>query len=52
MRYSSTLRFWYMHLRLDISNLALPIRPWYRTKRTIAFTDILRLAQRALSSAA
>lgn len=31
--------------------MGLPIRPWYRTKRTVAFADILRLAQRTLSSA-
>ena len=45
------LVLWYMELGLDTSRLGLPIRPWYRTKRTVAFADILRLAQRTLSSA-
>ena len=40
-----------MELGLDTSQLGLSIRPWYRTKRTVAFADILRLAQRTLSSA-
>lgn len=47
----SLLVLWYMELGLDTSQLGLPIRPWYRTKRTVAFADILRLAQRTLSSA-
>ena len=47
----TVLVLWYLELGLDISRLALPIRPWYRTKRTVAFADILRLAQRSLSSA-
>ncbi|HYO66323.1 MAG TPA: hypothetical protein VEU33_09595, partial [Archangium sp.] len=42
---------WNMELGLDTSQMGLPLRPWYRTKRTVAFADILRLAQRTLSSA-
>jgi hypothetical protein len=45
------LVLWHMELGLDTSRMGLPIRPWYRTKRTIAFADILRLAQRTLCSA-
>jgi hypothetical protein len=45
------LVLWYMELGLDTSQVGLPIRPWYRTKHTVAFADILRLAQRTLSSA-
>lgn len=45
------LVLWYLELGLDTSRLGLPLRPWYRTKRTVAFADILRLAQRTLSSA-
>jgi hypothetical protein len=45
------LVLWHMELGLDTSQMGLPIRPWYRTKRTVAFADILRLAQRTLSSA-
>ncbi|HEY0093177.1 MAG TPA: hypothetical protein VGB96_02580, partial [Archangium sp.] len=45
------LVLWYLELGLDTSRLGLPIRPWYRTKCTVAFADILRLAQRTLSSA-
>ena len=45
------LVLWYMELGLDTSQMGLPVRLWYRTKRTVAFADILRLAQRTLSSA-
>ncbi len=45
------LVLWHMELGLDTSQLDLPICPWYRTRRTVAFADILRLAQRTLSSA-
>jgi hypothetical protein len=47
----SLLVLWYMELGFDASQMGLPIRPWYRTKSTVAFADILRLAQRTLSSA-
>lgn len=47
----SLLVLWYMELGLDASQMGLPIRPWYRTKNTVAFADILRLAQRTLCSA-
>jgi hypothetical protein len=45
------LVLWYMDLGLDLSQMGLPIRPWYRTKRTVSFSDIQRLAQRTLASA-
>ncbi|MFY0570122.1 transposase [Archangium lansingense] len=45
------LVLWHMELGFDTSQMGLPVRPWYRTKRTVAFADILRLAQRTLSSA-
>ncbi len=44
------LVLWFIELGLNTSRLDLPIRPWYRTKCTVAFADILRLAQRTLSS--
>ena len=40
---------WYMELGLDTSQVGLPLRPWYRTKHTVSFADILRLAQRTLA---
>ncbi len=45
------LVLWYMELNLDTSQMGLPLRPWYRTKHTVSFADILRLAQRTLASA-
>ena len=45
------LVLWYVELGLDTSQMGLPIRPWYRTKHTIAFADILRLAQQTRSTA-
>lgn len=44
------LVLWYMELGLDTAQMGLPIRPWYRTKHTVSFSDILRLAQRTLAS--
>jgi hypothetical protein len=44
------LVLWYMELGWDTSRMRLPLRPWYRTKCTVSFADILRLAQRTLSS--
>jgi hypothetical protein len=45
------LVLWAMELKLDTAAMGLPVRPWYRTKHTISFADILRLAQRTLASA-
>jgi hypothetical protein len=45
------LVLWYMGLNLGLSRMGLPLRPWYRTKHTVSFADILRLAQRTLASA-
>jgi hypothetical protein len=45
------LVLWYMELNVDPSRMGLPLRPWYRTKHTVSFADILRLAQRTLASA-
>jgi hypothetical protein len=44
------LVIWYMELKWDTTNLGLPVRPWYRTKHTVSFADILRMAQRTLAS--
>ncbi|WP_076606289.1 transposase [Cystobacter fuscus] len=44
------LVLWYMELGWDTSRMGLPLRPWYRTKCTVSFADILRLAQRTLAS--
>ncbi|QRK08443.1 transposase [Archangium violaceum] len=44
------LVLWHMEVGLDTSQMGLPIRPWYRTKHTVSFADILRLAQRTLAS--
>jgi hypothetical protein len=45
------LVLWSLQQGLSLSQVALPVRPWYPTKRTVSFADILRLAQRTLSSA-
>jgi hypothetical protein len=45
------LVIWYMELKWDTTAMGLPVRPWYRTKHTISFADILRMAQRTLASA-
>ena len=45
----SLLVLWYLHLDTDLKHLALPPRPWYRTKCTVSFADVLRLAQDTLA---
>ncbi|WP_143101438.1 hypothetical protein [Stigmatella aurantiaca] len=40
-----------MQLAAPLPQLGLPQRPWYRTKQTVSFADILRLAQRTLAPA-
>lgn len=45
------LVLWYVEQGTDLSRLGLPERPWYRTKSTVSFADILRLAQRTLACA-
>jgi hypothetical protein len=45
------LVLWAMELKWDTAAMGLPVRPWYRTKHTTSFADILRLAQRTLASA-
>jgi hypothetical protein len=45
------LVLWALELGLRPSQVALPIRPWYRTKKTVSFEDLLRLAQHTLSTA-
>ncbi len=44
------LVIWYMELKWDTTAMGLPVRPWYRTKHTTSFADILRMAQRTLAS--
>lgn len=44
------LVLWYMELKWETSQMGLPARPWYRTKQSVSFADILRLAQRTLAS--
>lgn len=39
---------WFLRLDTDMAHLGLPQRPWYRTKDTVSFADILRLAQDTL----
>jgi hypothetical protein len=45
------LVLWYAQLDTALPHLGLPQRPWYRTKHTVSFADILRLAQRTLAPA-
>jgi hypothetical protein len=45
---SSLLVLWFLLLDTDLKHLGLPLRPWYRTKDTVSFADILRLAQDTL----
>lgn len=45
----SLLVLWYLHLDPKLHELGLPLRPWYRTKCTVSFADILRLAQDTLA---
>lgn len=47
----SLLVLWYVQLAAPLPHLGLPQRPWYRTKQTVSFADILRLAQRTLAPA-
>jgi hypothetical protein len=47
----SLLVLWYVQLNAALPHLGLPKRPWYRTKHTVSFADILRLAQRTLAPA-
>jgi DDE superfamily endonuclease len=47
----SLLVLWYVQLAAPLPHLGLPLRPWYRTKQTVSFADILRLAQRTLAPA-
>lgn len=44
----SLLVLWFLRLDTDMKHLGLPLRPWYRTKDTVSFADILRLAQDTL----
>ncbi|WIG95696.1 hypothetical protein [Myxococcus sp. SDU36] len=47
---SYTLRvLWYMELATHWQQLKLPLRPWYTTKATVSFADVLRLAQSTLA---
>jgi hypothetical protein len=45
------LVLWCLEQGLTLRQLTLPVRPWYRTKNTVSFEDILRLAQLTLASA-
>jgi hypothetical protein len=45
----SLLVLWYLHLDTNLEHLGLPLRPWYRTKCTVSFADVLRLAQDTLA---
>jgi hypothetical protein len=47
----SLLVLWYVQLNAALPHLGLPMRPWYSTKHTVSFADILRLAQRTLAPA-
>jgi hypothetical protein len=41
----------YMELAASWQQLKLPVRPWYTTKATVSFADVLRLAQTTLAHA-
>jgi hypothetical protein len=43
------LVLWYMELAASWQQLKLPVRPWYTTKATVSFADVLRLAQSTLA---
>jgi hypothetical protein len=45
------LVLWALELRLTPAQVALPVRPWYRSKKTLSFEDLLRLAQHTLATA-
>lgn len=45
------LVLWALAQGLRLSQVALPLRPWYRSKKTLSFEDLLRLAQHTLSAA-
>lgn len=45
------LVLWYMELAASWQQLKLPVRPWYTTKVTVSFADVLRLAQTTLTHA-
>jgi hypothetical protein len=47
----SLLVLWALELGLRPSQVLLPTRPWYRSKKTASFEDILRLAQHTLAAA-
>jgi hypothetical protein len=44
----STLVLWFADGTFQSTIAAPPVRPWYPHKRGLAFTDVLRAAQRAL----
>ena len=44
----STLVLWFLEGAADSSLALPPVRPWYPHKQGLAFTDVLRAAQRAL----
>ncbi|MFY2556260.1 transposase [Corallococcus terminator] len=45
------LVLWYLELAASWQQLKLPMRPWYTTKATVSFADVLRLAQATLARA-
>ncbi|RKG59362.1 hypothetical protein D7W79_41885 [Corallococcus exercitus] len=45
------LVLWYLELAASWQQLKLPVRPWYTTKATVSFADVLRLAQATLARA-
>ena len=46
----SVLVLWFAEGAWKSTFAALPVRPWYRCKATLCFADVLRTAQRMLSS--
>jgi hypothetical protein len=32
---------WYLRVHTDLKHLGLPPRPWYRSKLTVSFADVL-----------
>ncbi|WP_426748395.1 transposase [Myxococcus faecalis] len=45
------LVLWYLELTANWQQLRVPLRPWYTTKTTVSFADVLRLAQSSLARA-
>ncbi|WP_205507865.1 hypothetical protein [Myxococcus vastator] len=43
------LVLWYMELVTNWQQMKLPLRPWYTTRATVSFADVLHLSQSTLA---